>query len=79
MTLRRTAPELNRPFRLAGLPILAGVAFIMSTELLYWARWPLTGQIIVLMVVALPVYFYYQAKSGWHDFERQLKGAWWLI
>ncbi|MEO7050852.1 MAG: APC family permease, partial [Rhodanobacter sp.] len=79
MTLRRTAPELDRPFRLAGLPILAGVAFIMSTELLYWAKWPLTGQIILLMVVALPVYFYYQAKVGWHDFGRQLKGAWWLI
>ncbi len=79
MTLRRTAPELNRPFRLAGLPIIAGVAFIMSAELLYWAKWPLTGQIILLMVVALPVYFYYQFKSGWHDFGRQMKGAWWLV
>jgi len=79
MTLRRTAPGLHRPLRLAGLPLLAGVAFIMSTELLYWARWPLTGEIILLMVVALPVYFYYQAKSGWHDFGRQMKGAWWLV
>src|SRR6185312_6719163 len=50
----RTAPGLHRPFRLAGLPILAGIAFIMSTELLYWAKWPLTGEIILLMVVALP-------------------------
>ena len=31
------------------------------------------------MVVALPVYFHYQAKAGWHDFGRQLKGAWWLV
>ena len=79
MTLRRTAPELRRPFRLHGLPIIAGIAFIMSAELLYWAKWPLTGEIILLVVVALPVYFYYQAKSGWHDFGRQLKGAWWLV
>ena len=79
MTLRRTAPELHRPFRLAGLPIIAGIAFIMSAELLYWAKWPLTGEIILLMVVALPVYFYYQAKHGWHDFGRSLKGAWWLV
>ena len=79
MTLRRTAPDLYRPFRLRGLPILAGIAFIMSTELLYWARWPLTGEIILLIVVALPLYFYYQAKAGWHDFDRQLKGAWWLV
>jgi hypothetical protein len=51
----------------------------MSTELLYWAKWPLTGQIILLMVVALPVYFYYTAKHGWHAFGQHLKGAWWLI
>lgn len=79
MTLRRTAPGLHRPLRLAGLPVLAGIAFVMSTELLYWAKWPLTGQIILLMVVALPVYLYYQAKNGWRDFGRQLKGAWWMI
>ncbi len=79
MTLRRTAPELHRPFRLAALPIIAGIAFIMSAELLYWAKWPLTGKIILLIVVALPIYIYYQWKSGWHDFARQMKGAWWLV
>ncbi|HEY8681822.1 MAG TPA: APC family permease, partial [Rhodanobacter sp.] len=30
MTLRRTAPELHRPFRLVALPVIAGIAFIMS-------------------------------------------------
>jgi len=79
MTLRRTASELHRPLRITGLPVLAGIAFIMATELLYWAKWPFNGQIILLIVVALPVYLYYQAKSGWHDFARQMKGAWWLV
>ncbi|WP_049623585.1 APC family permease [Frateuria defendens] len=79
MTLRRTAPDLHRPLRLAGLPVLSALAFVFATELLYWARWPLTGEIILLIVVALPVYFYYQARAGWHDFGRQLKGAWWMI
>jgi len=79
MTLRRTAPELKRPLRIPGLPVLAALAFIFATELLYWAKWPLTGEIILLMVVALPLYVYYTAKSGWQDFRRHLKGAWWLI
>ncbi|HEX7370189.1 MAG TPA: APC family permease [Rhodanobacteraceae bacterium] len=79
MTLRRVAPDLHRPLSIKGMPILACIAFVFSTELLYWARWPLTGQIILLMVVALPVYFYYQWKADWHDFRRQLDGAWWLI
>jgi len=79
MTLRRTAARMPRPLRLGALPVVAGLAFICATELLYWAKWPLTGEIILLMAVALPVYLYYQAKSGWPDFARQLRAAWWLI
>jgi len=78
-SLRRTAPELHRPFKLPGLEIIALVAFVFSAELLYWAKWPLTGEIILLVVVALPVYFYYEWKNGWRDFGRQLAGAWWLV
>ena len=79
MTLRRTAPALHRPLRMPALPVFSCLAFIFSTELLYWAKWPLTGEIILLIVVALPIYFYYQAKKGWADFRRQLNGAAWLV
>ncbi|MEK6349266.1 MAG: amino acid:proton symporter, partial [Burkholderia sp.] len=41
--------------------------------------WPLTGEIILLMVVALPVYFYFQAKAGWGGWGADLKAAWWLV
>jgi amino acid transporter len=79
MTLRKTAPALFRPLRMPALPLFSCLAFIFSTELLYWAKWPLTGEIILLIVVALPIYFYYQATNRWHDFARQLRGAGWLI
>jgi len=79
ITLRRTASAMHRPLQLKGLPVIAALAFIFATELLYWAKWPLTGEIILLMAVALPVYLFYQARSGWPDFRRQLRGAWWLI
>ncbi|WP_045728676.1 APC family permease [Xanthomonas sp. GPE 39] len=79
MALRRHAPEIHRPLRLIGLPVLAAAAFVLATELLYWARWPLTGKIILLMLVALPVYAYYQDRQGWKDFHRHLRGASWLI
>ncbi|MBV9344809.1 MAG: APC family permease [Gammaproteobacteria bacterium] len=79
LTLRRTAERMHRPLRLAGLPVLAALAFVCATELLYWARWPLTGEIILLIAVALPVYLFYQARSGWPDFARQLRAAWWLV
>lgn len=31
------------------------------------------------MVVALPVYFYYQGKTGFAGWGRDLKAAWWLV
>jgi hypothetical protein len=70
---------MYRPLRVAGLPVIAGVAFVFATELLYWAKWPLTGEIILLIIVALPVYLFYQARDQWAGFARQLRASWWLI
>lgn len=77
--LRRTAPALHRPLRIPLLPIIAGLAFVFATELLYWARWPRTGEIILLMVVALPIWFWYAVQRGGADLLKQVRGALWLI
>ena len=77
--LRRTAPHLHRPLRIPALEVLAPTAFVLATLMLYWARWPHTGQIMLLLIVPMPVYLYYQAKSGWAGFRRHVKGAYWLI
>ncbi len=79
MALRRHAPNLKRPLRLGGMGVIAPLAFVLASLILYWARWPLTGEIILLMAVALPVYFYYQAKTGWTGWKRELTAAWWLL
>ena len=63
----------------AFLGVIAPFAFVCASLVLYWAKWPLTGEIILLMIVALPVYFYYQAKAGWGGWGRDLKAAWWLV
>jgi amino acid transporter len=79
MVLRRTAPNLHRPLRVPGLGVLAPMAFVLATLMLFWARWPHTGQIMLLLILPMPVYLYYQAKADWRDFGRQLQGAWWLF
>ncbi|MGH8156310.1 MAG: APC family permease, partial [Rhodanobacteraceae bacterium] len=77
--LRRTAPDLDRPLRIPLLRVVAGLAFVFATELLYWARWPRTGEIILLMVIALPVWFWYAVKRGGTDLVLQVRGALWLV
>jgi len=79
MVLRRTAPTLHRPLRVPGLPVLAPVAFVLATLMLFWARWPHTGEIMLLLILPMPVYLYYQGKADWRNFGRQLRAAWWLI
>ncbi len=79
MALRRFATDIARPLHLPLMGIVAPFAFVCASLVLYWAKWPLTGEIILLMVVALPVYFYYQGKSGWGGWGRDLKAAGWLI
>jgi amino acid transporter len=79
IVLRRTAPNLHRPLRVPGLPLLAPMAFVLATLMLFWARWPHTGEIMLLLILPLPVYLYYQAKGDWHDFGRQLRASWWLL
>jgi amino acid transporter len=78
MVLRRTAPNLHRPLRVPGLAVLSPMAFVLATLMLFWARWPHTGQIMLLLILPMPVYLYYQAQADWRDFGRQLRGAWWL-
>lgn len=79
MSLRRTAPHFDRPLRVWGLPLVSASAFIFATELLYWSRWPFSGQILVLIVVALPVYVYGQLRQKWAGFRQDFRGALWMI
>src|SRR5277367_1842355 len=79
MSLRRTAPGLHRPLRVPALPLLAPTAFVLATLMLFWARWPHTRDIMLLLILPLPVYFYYQHQAGWRNFERHLRAAWWLV
>ena len=79
MALRAHAPDLERPLKMKAMGFVAPFAFVCGSLVLYWARWPLTGHVILLIVAALPIYAYYQAKDGWVDFAVELKSAWWLV
>ncbi len=79
VSLRRTAANLPRPLRVAGLQGIAPLAFMMASLIMYWARWPLTGEVLFVMIIGLPIFLYYQAKDGWQGFGRHLKAGLWLV
>ncbi|RIV24716.1 APC family permease [Alicyclobacillaceae bacterium I2511] len=79
VSLRRTAVNLPRPLKVAGLKGIAPVAFMMASLIMYWARWPLTGEVLFVMIIGLPIFLYYQAKEGWQGFGNHFKAGIWLV
>ncbi len=79
LTLRARAPELRRPVRLPGMTIIAPLSFVFASELLYWARWPLTGEIILLLAAGLPIYGWYRRSTSWTILRQELRAAFWLV
>ncbi|WP_048059420.1 APC family permease [Picrophilus oshimae] len=57
MVFRREAGELKRPFKLAGASILAPIAFIGATLIVYWSGWPTVGILSIAIFLGLLVYF----------------------
>ncbi|MBI0579137.1 APC family permease [Neobacillus cucumis] len=79
MTLRRTGERLYRPIKLKGLSIIAPCGFVFASLTLYWACWPLTGQVLLFIMIGLPIYFYYQIKVKWKGFRRNFLAGLWMV
>ncbi|OIV37341.1 amino acid:proton symporter [Mangrovactinospora gilvigrisea] len=79
MSLRRIAPELHRPVRLRAMPVIAPIAMVFGSLVLYWARWPLTGKVIIIMVVGLPVWAWYELRKPGPELARHVKAGLWMV
>lgn len=62
--LRTHAPELKRPFRLAGSSILAPLAFVGASLVVYWSEWPTVGYLAIAIGLGLIVYAVFYLGSG---------------
>lgn len=63
--LRKTQPNVQRPFKLPVASLMALLGFIFSTILIYWASWPWTIVGALLTLIGFPLFLV--VKS--HKFE----------
>jgi amino acid transporter len=63
-SFRKLAPlkPHAQAIRIPGMKLLAPLGFILATFMLYWSRWPLNGEVILVVLLGLPIYFYYASK-----------------
>lgn len=79
MTLRKIRPDLARPFKPRYMPWLAPIAFVLTSLAIYWSMWPTTIQVILVIALGLPIYFYYEIRYQHSDLKKQLHNCWWMI
>ncbi len=61
--LRKSAPQLRRPFRLWASSWLGPIAFVIGSMIFYWTGWPTDGILLIATLVGLIMYFYYYARN----------------
>ena len=77
--LRRIAPDWHSPCRIPGMPAIALIAFVIMSLIIYWSRWPLTGQVLFVIFAGLFIYLFYQFKNGLAGIGQHLKSGCWLV
>jgi amino acid transporter len=56
MALRRNDPDRVRPYRLKGAAVISPVAFILASEIVYWASWQTVEKLLILLAVGMVVF-----------------------
>lgn len=77
-TLRLTAADVDRPFRLKGGHFWPPVAFILASLLLYWSQWPLTGEVLGVVAIGIAIYGFYVLR-GTVKAESVGNGIWLMV
>ncbi len=79
ISLRKMAPKMHRPFRANLLKFMAPFSFVMASLAIYWAMWPTTAEVILIIILGLPIYFFYEYKINWKNTKKQIGGSLWII
>lgn len=79
MSLREMEPKLHRPFRGTMLKVMAPLSFVLASLAIYWAMWPTTAEVILIIILGLPIYFFYEYKMNWKNTKKQIGGSMWII
>lgn len=56
--LRKTTPNLPRPFKLGGHAILGPIAFVIASLIIYWSGWAVDSVILLVILFGVILYAY---------------------
>lgn len=79
--LRRTAPDLPRPFRVSGFAVLGPVAFVIAALIVYWSGWGTLSWLLGLQIVLYAGYVAWLARDRGRraSLSRDVRTSLWLV
>ena len=79
MVFRKVYPDIHRPFKMPAAQVLAPIAFIVSSLLIYWSGWSAVEMSVISTFVGLFLLYFYNKYAGRITKEDIYGGLWWLI
>lgn len=76
--LRYILPDWKSPCRIPGMKLIAPLAFVIVSLIVYWSRWPLTGEVLFVIFGGLVIYFYFQFNNK-QNLMAHLKSGLWFV
>ncbi|QQE78300.1 APC family permease [Alicyclobacillus sp. SO9] len=80
-SMRKTNPDMPRPFMLKGWKFWSPVAFIFATWIIYWSGFTIDALLVSMTMGSLILYFAFMDRDKeWHKkLKTEWKAAVWLI
>jgi amino acid transporter len=80
-SLRRTAPQLHRPFRVRGFAVIGPLSFVIAALIVYWSGWKTVSWLLGVQIV---LYVVYVPWRGWRgtdrgELARDVRASLWLV
>jgi amino acid transporter len=80
-SLRHTAPDLQRPFRVRGFAWVGPLSFVIAALIVYWSGWGTLSWLLGLQIVLYAAYVAWAARDRTHRalLVRNVRASFWLI
>lgn len=79
--LRRSAPDLVRPFRVKAMGVLGPVSFIIASLIVYWSGWKTVSWLLSLQILMFVVYLLAGrfVPTEHLSLKQQVRSSLWLV
>ena len=76
---RKTAPDLDRPYRLKGYQVISPLAFVIASLIVYWTGLHTDSWLLGSQIVMFVIFFFIKNAHSTITMAQQIKSSAWLI